>query len=641
MIDREAQAETSGAASLHYDRNLCLHEMLRIQARATPQATALVTTLVSGGTRLNYDDLDRISDALALHLLKIGIHKADIVGLFLPRGVNAIICTLAILKAGGAYLPLDPAFPVEHLDFVIGECAPKVIFVDTIHSDKLASVPSMRGRVIEADAIITEMASRPAAAAPSIGITGGDLAYIMYTSGSTGRPKGTMICHRSIARVVLDQTYVDFRRNDVVLHTATISFDASTFEIWGALLNGCTLAIMPEGDLSISRLAEFMQATDVSVSFLTTGLFNLFADHARTSLPKLRHILFGGDVGSAVHARRFLEHHPGCRLTNAYGPTETTVFATAFQVLPSFSATELPIGKAIAHTGIAILDEELHALPPGIEGQLAISGDGLALGYFKRPELTEQKFVSVATKDGATRFYLTGDVATLKPDGTVIFKGRRDRQVKINGKRIELDEIEAALRRDPRLADGVVLCHTQGENLKRIIAYLCPKESHVGAGTDLVQGVMATLRAALPAYMIPNAAVIVDSLPLTAAGKVDRSRLSPPPIEAQTKPTDARSRTEDLLTTLWQEALAVTNVDLDRNFFDLGGTSLQLMEIHAGLEETLGHAIDVVALLRYPTIRELALYLDGRAPGPTRLAAAAQRAALHKKAIAHIRRSPL
>ncbi len=637
MSDREGQEDRLGIVNMHYDRDLCLHEMLRAQARSAPRATALVF----GDVSISYQDLDRISDALAAHLTRVGVHKADIVGLFLPRSVNAVICTVAILKAGGVYLPLDPALPIEHLDFVIGECVPKVIFVDSSHGDKLASVPSMNGKVIEADAIISEMTSRPAVVAPHVSVTGGDLAYIMYTSGSTGRPKGTMICHRSIARVVLDQTYIDFRLDDVVLHTATISFDAATLEIWGALLNACTLAIMPEADFSISRLSSFMAKTGVSISFLTAGLFNLFADHAHTPLPKLRHILFGGDVGSAVHARRFLEHHPGCRLTNAYGPTETTVFATAFQVLPSFSAGELPIGKVIAHTGIAIVDEELRILPSGVEGQLAISGDGLAIGYFKRPELTAEKFVTIDTKEGRTRFYLTGDIACLMSDGTVTFKGRRDRQVKINGKRIELDEIEAALRRDPRLADGVVLCHLQGENLKRIVAYLCPKESHVGAGADLVQAVLSTLRAALPVYMIPNAAVVVDSLPLTPAGKVDRSKLVPPPIEAHVKPTDSKSRTEELLAALWQDALALVNVDLDRNFFDLGGTSLQLMEIHAGLEEALGRTIDVVALLRHPTIRDLALYLDGDAPAPTRIAAAAQRAALQKRAISHIRRSSL
>ncbi len=251
--------------------------------------------------------------------------------------------------------------------------------------------------------------------------------------------------------------------------------------------------------------------------FLTTGLFNLFADHADVDLPKLRHVLFGGDVGSAVHARRFLNRHPGCKLTNAYGPTETTVFATAFEVPPNFSGQELPIGKVIAHTGIAILDEALREVPHGIEGQLAISGDGLAIGYFKRPELTAEKFVTVSTNGGQKRYYLTGDLAILETDGTVAFKGRRDRQIKINGKRIELDEIEATLRRDPRLADGIVLCHVQSPTLKRIVAYLCPRQGIAGAGPDFVPSVMAALRAALPAYMIPSAAVVVDAFPLTPA----------------------------------------------------------------------------------------------------------------------------
>lgn len=637
MIDRESQKNAESASDMHYDRNRCLHDMVRAQAEAGPRAAALVF----GDTTLSYRDLDRLSDALAMHLIKLGVRKADIVGLFLPRSLNAIICKLAILKAGGAYLPLDPAFPIEHLDHVIGECQPKVIFTDLAQGEQLGSIPSMVARVIEAGAIIAEIANRPPVPPLAVKVSGEDLAYVMYTSGSTGRPKGTMISHRSIARVVLDQTYVHFRPDDVVLHTATIAFDAATLEIWGALLNGATLAIMPDTSFSVARLSDFMRTTGVSITFLTTGLFNVFADHARRHLPKLRHVLFGGDVGSAVHARRFLERHPGCKLTNAYGPTETTVFATAFQVLPNFSEKELPIGKVIAHTGIAILNEELREVAHGVEGQLAISGDGLAIGYFKRPELTAEKFVNIDTKNGKTRYYLTGDIALLRPDGTVAFKGRRDRQVKINGKRIELDEIEAALRRDPRLADGIVLCHEQGPNLKRIVAYLCPREDRADAGSDLAPSVMAALRAVLPAYMIPSAAVVVAALPLTPAGKVDRSKLTPPAIEATATPIGAiaKSRTEELLTTLWQDALSLARVEMDKNFFDLGGTSLQLMEIHAGLETELDHPVDVVALFRHPTIRELARHLDGKPPAPMRAAAAAQRAALQQKALLQFRRS--
>ncbi|MDK4740182.1 non-ribosomal peptide synthetase [Rhizobium sp. CNPSo 3464] len=635
MIDFDSEEKANSPVIMHYDRDRNLYDMVHEQALAAPHATAVVF----GDSALSYRELDRLSDSLAAYLVKLGIRKADIVGLFLPRSLNAIVCKLAILKAGGAYLPLDPAFPIEHLDHVIGECEPKVVFVDSAYGDKISIVPSMRGRVIEASAIIAEMTIRPPQPRPSVKIGGDDVAYVMYTSGSTGRPKGTAIAHRSIARVVLDQTYVEFRPDDVVLHTATIAFDAATLEIWGALLNGSKLVGMPDTSFSVARLCNLIRETGVSIMFLTTGLFNVFADHADGDLPQLRHVLFGGDVGSAVHARRFLDRFPGCKLTNAYGPTETTVFATAFEVPPNFTGQELPIGRAIAHTGIAVLDEELREVPYGTEGQLAISGDGLAIGYFKRPEMTAEKFVTIGTNNGQKRYYLTGDLAVLHADGMVAFKGRRDRQVKINGKRIELDEIEATLRRDPRLADGIVLCHVQSATLKRIVAYLCPRQG--SAGPDFVPSVMAALRAALPAYMIPSAAVVVDAFPLTPAGKVDRSKLQPPPMEQIEIAPDAiaKSQTETLLTRLWQDALGTGKIDLDRNFFDLGGTSLQLMEIHAGLEAELERSVDVVALFKHPTIRELARHVDGKASGSARAIAAAQRAALQRKTMSQFRRS--
>ncbi|MDE1994347.1 MAG: non-ribosomal peptide synthetase [Rhizobiaceae bacterium] len=638
MIEFEHKESSRPTVAMHYDRDRCLHDMVHEQALSAPHATAVVF----GDQKLTYRELDRLSDALAAYLAKLGVRKADIVGLFLPRSLNAIVCKLAILKAGGAYLPLDPAFPIEHLDYVIGECTPKVVFVDSAYGDKISDVPSMRGRVIEASAIISEMAIGPTVPKPAITVGGGDMAYVMYTSGSTGRPKGTIIPHRAVARVVLDQTYIWVKPEDTFLHTATIAFDAATLEIWGALLNGAILAGMPDISFSLSRLCEVIRENNVTVAFLTTGLFNLFADYAGGELPLLRHMLFGGDVGSAVHARRFSERYPGCKLTNAYGPTETTVFATAFPVPANFSEAELPIGKVIAHTGICILDEQLHELPRGVEGQLAISGDGLAIGYLNRPELTAEKFVTVETSGGTHRYYLTGDLAALGADGKVTFHGRRDRQIKLNGKRIELDEIEAALRRDTRLSDAIVVCHTQSPTLKRIVAYLLPLQQGAGNDPEFVRKVMATLRAALPAYMIPSAAVAMDTFPLTPAGKVDRSKLLPPPVEpAETTPDAiAKSETEALVSTLWQDALGAERIDLDRNFFDLGGTSLQLMEVHAGLEAEFKRPVDVVALFKHPTIRELARHLDGKSPtASARSIAAAQRAALQRKPMSQFRRS--
>ncbi|WP_167521963.1 non-ribosomal peptide synthetase [Rhizobium mongolense] len=295
---------------------------------------------------------------------------------------------------------------------------------------------------------------------------------------------------------------------------------------------------------------------------------------------------------------------------------------------------------AVAHTGIHILDETLRELPAGIEGQLAISGDGLAVGYFNRPELTEDKFVMVETRDGPKRCYLTGDLAIMGVDGMVAFKGRRDRQVKINGKRIELDEIEAALRRDPRLADAIVVCHTQSQSVKQVVAYLRPCETSIGKDPDLARAVMATLRRSLPAYMIPNAALVLDSFPMTPGGKVDRSKLSPPPAEPEGSIREApESQVEAMLANLWREALGREEIALDRNFFDLGGTSLQLMRVHAGLEAHLLRPVDVVMLFKHPTIRELALFLNGKPSDSPRSASAAQRAALQRKTLSQFRRS--
>jgi amino acid adenylation domain-containing protein len=636
MTDRAFCEPNELSAAMHYDRDRSLHEIVHQQALIAPRATAVVF----GDRSVTYGELDRLSDGLAARLEGFGVGRGDVIGLLLPRSLDTIICMLAVLKAGGAYLPLDPAYPREHLDYVLAECEPKVVFVDAASIEKISSASSERINIVDANALLLEVAVAPTAARPMVAIEGGDLAYVMFTSGSTGRPKGVGIPHRGISRIALDQNYHSLTRRDVVLHASTISFDASTLEIWCALLNGCALVVMPDVNFSVASLCQIIRNCDVTFMILTTGLFHLFADYSDRDLPSLRQMLFGGDVGSAAHAQRFLDGHPGCILTNAYGPTEATVLATAFTIPRGYSAPELPIGMAVAHTGIHILDETLHELPAGIEGQLAISGDGLAVGYFNRPEATEEKFVMVETREGPERCYLTGDLAIMGADGMVAFKGRRDRQVKINGKRIELDEIEAALRRDPRLADAIVVCHTQGQSLKHVVAYLRPCETSIGKDPDLARAVMATLRRTLPAYMIPNAALVLDSFPMTPGGKVDRSKLSPPPAEPEGSIREApESQVEAMLANLWREALGREEIALDRNFFDLGGTSLQLMRVHAGLEAHLRRPVDVVMLFKHPTIRELALFLIGKPSDSLRSASAARRAALQRKTMSQFRRS--
>lgn len=637
----DGSAAMSGGAAgrsretLHYDPDHSVHAVVHQQAQAAPLATAIVFDDHS----ITYGELDLMSDLLAAYLMGQGVKKGDIVCLFVPRSLETIVAMLATLKAGAAYLPLDTTFPVDHLDYVIGDCEPKVIFVDTCTLATMRLVPSVKGMIADLDAVVADLAQAERKPLEPVPVGGGDMAYVMYTSGSTGRPKGVSIPHRGITRLALDQNYVQIGSADVMLHAATIAFDASTFEIWTTLTNGGTIAGLADGNFSVGRLRDVIRDNGVTISLLTTGLFNLLADFSCCELPRLRHMMFGGEVASAEHVKRFQKAHPDCRLTNLYGPTEITVLATAFDIPAGFDGKDVPIGGVVSHTGILIVDEDHRPVGRGIEGELVLTGEGVAIGYFRRPELTAERFVTILTEQGDVRGYLTGDLAVLGDDGILLFRGRRDRQIKLNGKRIELDEIEAALRRDPRLADGVVICQNLDQSHKRIVGYLCPREGTRADDAELIRDVMERLRNSLPAYMIPSAVIVLDELPLHQSGKVDRARL-PLPVDAlPAENAPVASRTEALLQDLWRNVLSLQAVELDRNFFDLGGTSLQLMRVHAALEANLARPIDVVALFKHPTIRELAGFLDGKSSASARAMTAAERAALQKKNMSHFRRS--
>ncbi|MDR7144118.1 non-ribosomal peptide synthetase [Rhizobium sp. BE258] len=633
-----AYTETAETQDIgHYDRDRGLPAIVHGHALRNPAATALVF----GNSQLSYGELDTISDALAVMLQERGVVRGDVVGLLLPRSLETVVCMLAILKAGAAYLPLDPAYPAEHLDYVIAECAPKIIFAETSSVPKLALIPGLETKTLDARAAIADASAARPAVQPAGQPCGCDAAYVMFTSGSTGRPKGVVVPHRGLSNLILDQRHNILTTKDVVLHALTISFDASMLEIWSALLNGCKLVGMLDVNFSVSRLCELIEEHGVTFHASTPGLFNLMADYGQERMQSLRHVIYGGDVGSVTHSLRFMQSHPNCRVSNVYGPTEATVLVTAYSIPADFKGSELPIGKAIAHTEIRILDDELREVAYGTEGQIAIGGDGLALGYFNRPELTRERFVIVDTRDGPVRCYLTGDLGTMDADGMVYFRGRRDRQVKINGKRIELDEIETALRSDTRLAEAAVVCQVMGPELKQMIAYLCPREDLRGRDQELTRDVMAALRGRLPAFMIPNSIVVIDEMPLTRSGKIDRSKLLAPPPEAVPGSLDltAKSGGEAMLTRLWREALGNKPVDADTNFFDLGGTSLQLMQVHARIEAELGRAIPVVLLFKHSTIRELSRFLDGKLDSSARGTAAAQRAEQQRNNMARFRRN--
>ena len=616
---------------VRYDRTRSVPDIVRQHAFSAPDTIAII----SGDTQLTYRELDLLSDALASYLIQSGVKKGDVVCLLVPRALTTVVAKLAILKAGAGYLPMDPAYPLDHLQYVLDECRPKIIFTDAGQDLDLAALTPPGSRVVDLPRLLPTLEPSDVSTQPAS--TGADLAYVMYTSGSTGRPKGVAVPHRGITRLVLEQNYIDYRPGEKVLHSTTISFDASTLDIWGALLNGSTLVVMPKANYSLTDILDLIRVHDIAIITFTTALFNLFADHAAGDLPSLRQANFGGEVASAAHVSRFLAAYPNCTLINVYGPTEAACIATTYAVPPKFSSTDLPIGKPIAHTDVFLLDDDMQILPPGVEGQIVIAGDGLALGYFNRPDLTEERFVTIETDDGPLRCYLTGDLGIVDSDGLFHFRGRRDRQVKINGKRIELEEIEAALRRHPRLLEALVECH-EHNGIKRIVAYLRPSDPQDLFNTNLVPAVMERLRNTLPAYMIPSAAMVLDVFPLTQVGKIDRSKLPMPPAE-EIKPAIPESRSEEILIRLWREALGLDAIPIDRNFFDLGGTSLQLMRVHAALEAELGQRCEVLAFFKHPTVRDMASFLDGTTPSMPRSKTSDQRPAVQRKTMSQFRRS--
>jgi acyl-coenzyme A synthetase/AMP-(fatty) acid ligase len=458
----------------------------------------------------------------------------------------------------------------------------------------------------------------------------------MYTSGSTGRPKGVLVPHRAVLRLVLGNDYALLGPEQVMLQLAPLSFDACNFEIWGALLNGGRLALLSNPYPSLAEIGAAIAREGVSTLWLTAGLFHLMVDNNLEGLRPLRQLIAGGDVLSPPHVMRALQGLPACRLVNGYGPTENTTFSCCYTIPHDYTGeTPLPIGRAIRGTEACVLDERQQPLEAGSEGELYVGGEGLALGYFNRPELTARSFVPHPQRPGE-RLYRTGDRVRLRTDGNLEFLGRIDRQVKINGKRVELDEIEACLRATGLVQDAAVVAHSAaGGGRRRIVAFVTAP-----AGVVLDQDQLRrALRAELPDFMQPSLITLLPTLPLSPTGKVDRARL--PQGTAGVTPTRGRAPqgpTEALLLALWKRVLGSNEVGIEDNFFDLGGTSLGLMEVHASISRSLASDLTVIEMFQYPRISALAARLAQSPLTPAATLGAAERARRREAALA--RRTP-
>ena len=585
--------------SADYAKHLCIHELFEAQVEQIPDAVALVFE----DQQLTYSELNVRANQLAHYLQSMGVRPEVLVGLCVERSLEMVVGVLGILKAGGAYVPIDPAYPAERLAFMLQDAKVSLLLTQ---QHLVESLPNHTAKVVCLDTDLQEIAQQREQN-PVNQVTPDHLAYVMYTSGSTGLPKGVSVVHQGVVRLVKGTNYVNLNAEEVFLQLAPIAFDASTFEIWGSLLNGARLVVMPAITPSLQELAQVLKQYQVTILWLTASLFHLMVDQQLKELKNVRQLLAGGDVLSVPHVQRVLEQLPRLTLVNGYGPTENTTFTCCCPITQITQVqVSVPIGHPIANTRVYVLDEQLQPVPIGVSGELYTSGDGLSRGYLNRPELTAEKFIPHPfTHQPGTRLYKTGDRARYLANSTIEFLGRIDNQVKIRGFRIELGEIEAALTQHPQVQETVVIAGEDISGTKRLIAYMVPIQERIPTISEL----RAFLKQKLPEYMVPSAIVMLSSLPLTPSGKVDRLAL-PSPEANRTHLTEAyvapRSPVEEIFVSLWAEILGLEQVGIHDNFFDVGGHSLLATQLISRVRDVLQLELPLRYLFEAPTPAQLA-----------------------------------
>jgi len=497
-----------------YPRRQCIHELFEAQARQRPEAVAVVF----GGESLTYGELNSRANQLAHCLRRHHLDPGAPVAVCLNRSARMVVGFLAILKAGGAYVPLDPCYPRERLAAMLSDTRTSVLLTQ---QNLLPRLPRRGVKAICLDTDSGEIGSQSEENPPNRA-TAEDVAYIIYTSGSTGRPKGVAVPHRAVNRLVRKTNYIELDESDRIAQVSNLSFDAATFEIWGALLNGGQLrGIATDVTLSPADLARELREQGITAMFLTSALFSQLAAEAPGAFATLRTLIAGGEALDPKWVRAVLKDRPPMRLVNGYGPTENTTFTCCGLVrdVPD-GAASVPIGRPISNTQVYILDAHLNPVPVGAPGELHAGGDGLARGYWNQPERTAEKFIlHQFSHDGPChRLYRTGDLARYLPDGNIEFLGRIDNQVKIRGFRVELGEIEAVLGRHGGVRECAVSVRGSGAGQTRLVAYFVAEGKCAPKASQL----RGFLMKQLPDYMIPSAFVQLFALPLTPNGKVDR-----------------------------------------------------------------------------------------------------------------------
>jgi amino acid adenylation domain-containing protein len=652
--EKQQILEDFNRTAVDYPREKTIHQLFEEQAEKAGDKIAVISVehgAQSMGRRtgigtmsITYRELNEKSNQLARVLQAEGVGKKGITGIMIHRSLEMVYGVLAILKIGSAYLPVDPDYPQERIHYMLMDSRSNLLLTGNIHNGSLEEGP----KVIDIEN--EEIYSGDPSNLPTAGKSDNP-AYVIYTSGTTGRPKGVLVEHINVVRLVKNTNYIAFYPQGRLLQTGALEFDASTFEIWGTLLNGAGLVLVSkETILNHVLLKNVIRKCSISIMWLTSSLFNQVSDIELFA--GLTHLLVGGDVLSPPHINRVRKRFPHLKVINGYGPTENTTFSTTYLIddhdPDRESHKKFPIGKPIANSTAYIVDKNNHLMPVGVPGELIVGGDGVSRGYLNNPELTAEKFdqdfqddqddqdekgpAARGEKKGTGKyfldkiekaevshhssfithrsaFYRTGDLARWLPDGNIEFLGRMDRQVKVRGFRVELEEIQNVLLKHKDIEEAAVISRNDetGEN------YLCAYV--VGSlETSQISGLRDYLSGKLPGYMIPSYFVVLDQLPLTPNGKLDRKAL--PDVETisgtGTEYCAPRNEREEKLIKIWANVLGIEagRIGIDDDFFQSGGHSLKAIRLISHIHQAFDTEITLTRLFQSPTIRKLSLYMD-------------------------------
>ncbi|MDO3652556.1 plipastatin non-ribosomal peptide synthetase PpsC [Bacillus subtilis] len=575
---------------IDYPRNETISRLFEMQAEQTPNAVAIV----SDTQVFTYEDLNSWANQIASVLQIKGVGPDSVVALLTGRTPELIAGMLGILKAGGAYLPIASDLPVERIAYMLSDSGAALLLQSEKTEKQLLD--------IECEQIIIEDIQKQGET-KNIDSSAGphSLAYIIYTSGSTGKPKGVMIEQRSVIRLVKNSNYITFTPEDRLLMTSSIGFDVGSFEIFGPLLNGAALHLSDQQTfLDSHQLKRYIEHQGITTIWLTSSLFNHLTEQNEQTFSQLKHLIIGGEALSPSHVNRIRNVCPEVSIWNGYGPTENTTFSTCLHIQKTYELS-IPIGRPVGNSTAYILNQWGVLQPVGAVGELCVGGDGVARGYLGRPDLTKEKFVPHPFAPG-DRLYRTGDLARWLPDGTIEYVGRIDDQVKVRGYRVELGEIESALRQIDGVKEAAVLARTAQTGSKELFGYISVK-----AGTNAEQ-VRSLLARSLPNYMIPAYIIEMETLPLTSNGKLNRKALPEPNFTSKQTYAPPRNDLEDQLVLIWQEVLGIQRIGIEDSFFELGGDSIKALQVSARLGR-FGLSLQVSDLFRHPKIKDLSPFI--------------------------------